>query len=366
MKTNFFRATAMAVAVLFAGGVAAQNNESINAQDSTIVGQGQVINNLKGEVRYDFTGTAKEAYQFLKDNQADTLITSPIEVFSDTTVMVQGQPMTVFAGDTLYVHLKYNLDGPRAIHRDTLWVLNAHEEEIIPVMSNLERKVARLAKETAVVDKVNAGRERDRYGYRVTFDNGNTYTITDKAQNKYGWKVGPYVGLQAGSHLTGFLAGGELAYSNPLIEGTLSVGAAHNKYTDNAEENVAGTKMWSLDSRAMGWFNLSSLWGDKYGVNRVLIGGGAGEMFYETKSREVENPDGSVDLVQSRGSAFYLVGGIKYEHRFFNKGQNLSVGLYIAQNPNVWQDLGQQNHFRFEVRAAWTFNCWGNKVNNHK
>jgi hypothetical protein len=47
MKTNFFRATAMAVAVLFAGGVAAQNNESINA-DTTTVGA-QQVSNQKGQ-----------------------------------------------------------------------------------------------------------------------------------------------------------------------------------------------------------------------------------------------------------------------------------------------------------------------------
>jgi hypothetical protein len=350
--------------VLFATSATAQN-ENVNANDSTVVGQEQVSNNLKGEVRYDFTGTAKEAYQFLKDNQADTLITAPIAHYSDTTVNVQGAPMSVFAGDTLFVHLRYALNGPRAIKRDTLWVLNAHETELIPVMSETEKKVRRLAKETAVVDKVNAGRERQRNGYRVTFDNGHEYTITSKAQNTNGWQVGAYAGGEF-SGVTGFTAGGRLQYTHKWVSGTLDAGLGTNKYEANAEEAYAGDQMLTFDSRAMGWFNLMPLFkADTYNKWRLEIGGGGGFKGFKTKSREVENPDGSIDLVQSEGNGFYWVTGIKGTWQPFNKGYSFSLEGGVSQTPNVWQDQGQKNHLTYYVRLAWNFDCWRHKV-NHK
>jgi hypothetical protein len=359
----FFKALLFGAAVLSTTGAFAQK-ESVNAD--TIKVDQQVSNQLKGEVHYDFVGTPKEAYNFLKDNPADTLVTSPIAVISDSTVNVQGQPMTVFAGDTLYVHLKYNLDGPRAIHRDTLWVLNAHEEEIIPVMSNLERKVARLAKETAVLDKVNSGRERDRNGYRVTFDNGHEYTITSKAQNKYGWQIGVYAGGEFGG-VTGVTAGGRLGYTHKWLSGTIDAGLGYNKYEENAEENLAGTGMVTFDSRAMGWFNLMPLFKtDTYNQWRLELGGGAGFKGFKTKSREVTNPDGSIDLVQSEGNGFYWTGGLKGTYQPSNKEYSFSLEGGVSQTPNVWQDQGQQNHLTYYVRLAVNFDCWRHKVNNRK
>jgi hypothetical protein len=363
MKTNFFRATAMSVEVLFAGGVAAQNNESINA-DTTTVGAQQVSNQIKkGEVHYDFVGTVREAYDYLKDNVADTIVTAPVAVYSDTTVMVQGEAMSIFEGDTLFVHLRYCLDGPRSIRRDTLWIVNAHEKEEIPVMSALEKKVARLAKETAVVDKVNEGRDRDRYGYRVSFDNGNTYTITEQAKDKWGVFGGIYAGGQIASGMGGFLAGGEAGYSWSWGVAYASLGIGYNKYTDNATTENANRKMTSLDFRAGGgpMFNFGK-W-KQWSIGPV---GGIGEMSFKTDSREVANPDGSVDLMQSEGNGWYWWAGARGTYRGFNNIGSMSLELTYSKVPNVVQNEGQIGKGSFNLKVSFDFDFFRGLVNNHK
>lgn len=360
----FFKAVLCGIAVLSTTGAFAQN-ESVNADSASV--EQQVINQIQGEVHYgiDPAVSLKDIYNVLKKQPADTLVTAPLAVYSDTTVNVQGEQMTIFEGDTLFVHLRYCLDGPRSIRRDTLWVLNEHEQELVPVMSPLEAYVDSLSQLTQVVDGVNAGRERDRNGYRVTFDNGHEYTITNKAMNKYGWGLGIYAGGEFGG-VQGFTAGGRLQYTHKWVSGTLDGGVGTNKYENNAEPDLAGTQMFTFDARAMGWVNVLPLFkADTYNQWRLEVGAGGGFKGFKTKSREVTNPDGSIDLVQSQGNAFYLAGAIKGTFQPFNKGYSFSLEGGVTQTPNVWQNQGQQNHLTYYVRLAWTFDCWRNKV-NHK
>jgi hypothetical protein len=359
---NFFKALLCGVAVLFATSATAQN-ESVNGDTATTAPQ--VINQLKGLTHYDFTGTPKEAYNFLKSAPADTLVTKPVEIHTDTTVTRCGHIFELTAQDTLYVYLKYSQDGHLSIRRDTLCILNEHVTEFVPVMSELEMYVDSLSQLTKVVDKVNAGRERQRNGYRVRFDNGHEYTVTSKAQNINGWAIGAYAGGEFGG-VTGFTVGGRLQYTHKWVSGTLDAGLGTNKYEANAEEAYAGDQMLTFDSRAMGWVNVLPLFkADTYSQWRLELGAGGGLKGYKTKSREVENPDGSVLLVQSQGNAWYWAGALKGTYQPFNKGYAFSVEAGVTQTPNVWQNKGQQNHLTYYVRVGITFDAWRNKV-NHK
>lgn len=273
--------------------------------------------------------------------------------------------MSVFAGDTLYVHLRYVLNGPRALKRDTLWVLNEHVTEEIPVMSELEMYVDSLSQLTQVVDGVNSGRERDCNGYRVRFNNGHEYTITTKAQNKYGWGLGIYAGGEFDG-VKGATAGGRLQYTHKWVSGTLDAGLGTNKYEANAEAEYAGTRMFTFDTRAMGWVNVLPFFkADTYNQWRVELGAGGGLKGFKTKSREVQNPDGSVLLVQSQGNGWYWAGALKGTFQPFNKGYAFSLEAGVSQTPNVWQNEGQKNHLTYYVRLAMTFDVWRNRI-NHK
>jgi hypothetical protein len=360
MKSNFFKAVLFGLAVL-CGPAAAQNSESINA-DSAKVEQ-QVFNQIKaGMTHFDFAGTPKEAYQFLKENREDTLVTTPVEIHTDTTVTRVGHIFELTAQDTLYVSLRYSLDGPRALRRDTLCVLNQHVTEEIPVMSPLEMYVDSLSQLTKAWDKVSSGREQDRYGYRVAFSNGNEYTITTRFNDKFGWQMGPFIGGELADGILGATAGARLACTHKYLEGTLDCGIGYNRYEANAEEQFAGDQALTFDARAMGWFNIAPLFfkGDKYLVHRLEVGGGAGLKGFQTKSREVTNPDGSVYLAQSQGNAFYWAAGLKYTYRKFNSRQSWSVELDVMQVPNVWQNRGQQNHIGGCVKIAYMFDMFRN------
>jgi len=363
--TNFFRALLCGVAVL-CGQTASAQNEIVNAQDTTKVTTEQVINQ-KGEVHYgiDPSVQPKDIYNVLKSNPNDTIVTVPIEVLTDTTTMIQGEAVAIPVGDTLFVHLKYSLQGARSLRRDTIWVLNHHEEELVPTISPLEAYVDSLSQLTQVVDGVNSGRERDRNGYRIRFNNGNVYTITTKAMNKYGWSLGAYAGGEFGG-VKGVTAGGRLQYTHKWVSGTLDGGVGTNKYENNAEPDLAGTQMFTFDARAMGWVNILPFFkADTYNQWRVELGGGGGLKGFKTKSREVTNPDGSVVLVQSQGNGWYWAGALKGTYQPFNKGYSFSLEAGISQTPNVWQNEGQKNHLTYYVRVAMTFDVWRNKV-NHK
>jgi len=341
----------MAISLLCGQTVSAEN-ERINASDSTTVGQEQVLTKIFAD--------ARSMYKYLSENQEDTLceVVSQIVVSGDTAICVDGNFEVLLAGDTLTTVLRHYYGGPRTLSRDTLWVIDRTTVELVPVMSAEELYVDSISQLTGVVNIVNGGRIRDEYGYDVTFDNGNVYHVTSKAQNKYGWVLGGYAGVQTGNHIVGLIGGGQIGYTGWWGEGVLSAGAARNRYTANAEPEFAGKSHWALDLRAMAWIKPFSL--DRYDVNRVLFGGGYGVMFYETRSL------GDVTgLTQSEGMAGYPCGGIKYERRCFNKGFDLFVEADVLTRPNVLQNEGQVNNLGAELRVGMNFDIQRLFV-NHK
>jgi len=350
---NFFRGgIAFAILSMLFGQTVAAKTESVNAADSLTGAQEQVLTKIFADVR--------SMYKYLSENQEDTLceVVSQIVVSEDMAVWVKGEAEPLFAGDTLTTILRTYYGGPRTLSRDTVWVIDRTTVELVPVMSVEEAIIDSLAQLTGVVDHVNSGRVRDRNGYRIRFDNGNEYTLTSKAMNKYGWVVGGYGGIQTGNHVVGIIGGGQIGYTGWWGEGSVSAGAARNRYTANAEPEFAGKSHWALDLRAMGWLKPIKL--DKYDVNRVLIGGGYGLMFFDTKS--VGNIFG---LEQSGGMAGYFAGGLKYERRCFNKGLDFFAEGYVLARPNVIQNGGQVNNLGAEVRLGMNFDLQRLLI-NHK
>jgi hypothetical protein len=365
MKTNFFKAVLFGLAVLFAGSIQAQNSEIVNVSDSARVDvQEQVSNQIKkGMTHFDFAGTAKEAYQFLKTAPADTIVTAPVAVYSDTTVTRVGHVFELSAQDTLYVSLRYSLDGPRSLRRDTLCILNEHVTEFVPVMSETEKKVRRLALETAVLDTVQSGRERDRNGYRIKFDNGNEYEITSMAKDKYGPFAGGYTGGQIASGMGGFRGGIEGGYSWRWGMALAQVGVAHNRYTDNATAENANRKMWAFEARAgVG----PTLYFGRWKQWSITPLAGISETSYRTDSREVTNPDGSIVLLQSGGNAWSWWAGIRGTYRGFNNIGMAGIQFDFTKVPNVIQNQGQIGRNAFTITAFFDFDFFRCIVNNRK
>jgi hypothetical protein len=349
--------------VLFAGSIQAQNSEIINGSDTTSVAKNQVSNQIKGEVHYEFAGTPKEAYQFLKENREDTLVTTPVEIHTDTMVTRCGYTFELTSEDTLYVHLKYSLNGPRSIRRDTLCILNEHVTEFVPVMSETEKKVRRLALETSVLDTVQAGRSRDRYAYRVKFSNGNEYEITSMAKDKYGPFAGGYTGGQIASGMGGFRGGIEGGYSWRWGMALAQVGVAHNRYTDNATAENANRKMTALEARAGAG---PTLYFGKYKKLSVSLLAGISETSYRTDSREVTNPDGSIVLLQSGGNAWSWWAGIRGTYRGFNNIGMAGIQFDFTKVPNVIQNQGQIGRNVITITAFFDFEFFRCIVNNRK
>jgi len=363
MKNFFFKAVAaIAIAVLCVGNANAQNSESINADTVKVA---QQVSNQKGQTHYGVIPAVspKDIYNVLKAAPADTIVTAPVAVITDSIAMVQGEQLSVPAGDTLFVHLRYALDGPRSLRRDTLWVLNEHVTEEIPVMSETEKKVRRLALETSVLDTVQAGRSRDRYAYRVKFSNGNEYTLTTKAKDKFGPFAGGYTGGQIASGMGGFRGGIEGGYSWRWGMALAQVGVAHNRYTDNATAENANRKMTALEARAGAG---PTLYFGKYKKLSVSLLAGISETSYRTDSREVTNPDGSIVLLQSGGNAWSWWAGIRGTYRGFNNIGMAGIQFDFTKVPNVIQNQGQIGRNVITITAFFDFEFFRCIVNNRK